>query len=633
MDVPDPISSKKMRVVPFIFVVLGIGVIAFGLTSTYALAFQDRIYPGVRVAGHAVGGETVEEIEAWLNESVDLWSNQTVRVVVEGEEKSLSLETYAQNDPDLTRPVVFVDTHAVAEAALHAGRTGNAFFQNVLPLTLFIERPNVSLSPLFQADDLSTRLLETYPRFYDVPDPTAFDITRENDEWVVRVVPGETGKTLDTAIFLEQLTTSIDTLSPIHSPFEIPVRTVSPSVTENEAQGAVPEVLTLLKNAPLTIRFDREQGPDQSWTLTDDDLANVIVPTPSGARVSEEALAGWIAPIADQVNVAPRNARMEIDGGRVRGFVSPRDGLRVNIDATIDSIVLAITDPLIEEAELVVDVDEPDEKPKDVNDLGIVDVLGVGVSDFSGSPPNRIKNIQNGARLLDGILIPPGETFSLLNALKPFTAETGYMPELVIEGDQLVPQTRWGRCASGTTTFRATMNSGLKVTERRNHSLVVTYYNDPMNGNPGTDATIYEPAPDYKLTNDTEHHVLFTTFVDLEDQKLYFTFWGTPDGRKGSYSAPVVSNWTGAGETRYIETTELTPGVEKCQGSHPGANASFTYSVQYPDGTTHEEEFTSHYRSLPRICLVGVENISEEPTPTDDEPTAEDDLSTSVSFE
>jgi len=73
--------------------------------------------------------------------------------------------------------------------------------------------------------------------------------------------------------------------------------------------------------------------------------------------------------------------------------------------------------------------------------------------------------------------------------------------------------------------------------------------------------------------------------------------------------------------------------VEKCQGSHPGANASFTYSVQYPDGTTHEEEFTSHYRSLPRICLVGVENISEEPTPTDDEPTAEDDLSTSVSFE
>ena len=140
--------------------------------------------------------------------------------------------------------------------------------------------------------------------------------------------------------------------------------------------------------------------------------------------------------------------------------------------------------------ELAVTTTAPSVDVGDVNDLGINEILGVGTSNFSGSPTNRIKNIKNGARLLNGTLIKPGETFSLLNTLKPFTTDNGYLPELVIKGDKIQPELGGGLCQIGTTIFRAAMNSGMPIVERRSHSLAVSYYFDPENGNP-------EPTPPF----------------------------------------------------------------------------------------------------------------------------------------
>ncbi|MEK7530178.1 MAG: VanW family protein, partial [Patescibacteria group bacterium] len=261
---------------------------------------------------------------------------------------------------------------------------------------------------------------------------------------------------------------------------------------------------------------------------------------------------------------------------------------------------------VLDAIQIPVETNQPSIGTGEVNDLGITEVLGVGTSNFKGSPANRVKNIRHGVNKLNGILIAPDEEFSLLAALRPFTIEDGYLPELVIKGDEIKPEVAGGLCQIGSTTFRAVMNSGLPVTERRNHSLVVSYYNDPSNGNPGTDATIYDPAPDFRFVNDTGKYILFTTSMNDSTGDLRFTFWGTNDGRKGYYSAPVVQNWIGAGEAQTRYTTYLPLGVRRCQSAHPGANASFTYTVERPDGEVEQTVYESHYRALPTICLEGV---------------------------
>jgi len=55
------------------------------------------------------------------------------------------------------------------------------------------------------------------------------------------------------------------------------------------------------------------------------------------------------------------------------------------------------------------------------------------------------------------------------------------------------------------------MNSGMPIVQRVNHSLVVSYYADPVNGNPGTDATVYVPYVDFKFNNDTGNYLLLQT--------------------------------------------------------------------------------------------------------------------------
>ncbi|MBI4122647.1 MAG: VanW family protein [Parcubacteria group bacterium] len=258
----------------------------------------------------------------------------------------------------------------------------------------------------------------------------------------------------------------------------------------------------------------------------------------------------------------------------------------------------------------VVDTVAPKQEVAALNNLGIREILGVGTSNFAGSPPNRRHNIRVGAEAVNGTLIPPGEEFSLLATLGTIDGSTGYLPELVIKGNKTTPEYGGGLCQIGTTTFRGTLAAGLPVTARRNHSYTVAYYFDE-HGLPGTDATIYNPAPDYRFKNDTENHVLIVTRI--EGNELFFEYWGTKDGRTVAQSDTRVWDRVSPPPTKYIETLDLPVGTRKCTESpHAGIKAAFDYAITYADGAKNETTFFSQYRPWQEVCLVGVEALSEE---------------------
>ena len=156
------------------------------------------------------------------------------------------------------------------------------------------------------------------------------------------------------------------------------------------------------------------------------------------------------------------------------------------------------------------------------------------------------------------------------------------------------------------------MNSGLPITQRVNHGLWVHYYDDPVNGNPGTDATIFDPNPDIRFLNDTGHYILIDAYMNMNTGDLEIAFWGTSDGRKGYFTHPVLHDVYPYGEQRNIETTDLAPGVVECQIPHKGASTSFTYTRELANGERIDRVFKSYYRPVPRICATGVSEETEE---------------------
>jgi vancomycin resistance protein YoaR len=122
--------------------------------------------------------------------------------------------------------------------------------------------------------------------------------------------------------------------------------------------------------------------------------------------------------------------------------------------------------------------------------------------------------------------------------------------ELVNKKNTTVPEFGGGICQVSTTMFRVALNTGLKITERHNHAYPVSYYNPP-----GLDATIYIPSPDLKFVNDTKNHILIQSRI--EGTKLFFDFYGNPDGRQVELIGPTITEKTPEGKIRTILYQEV----------------------------------------------------------------------------
>ncbi len=313
--------------------------------------------------------------------------------------------------------------------------------------------------------------------------------------------------------------------------------------------------------------------------------------------------------VADEINKEMILPRFELQGDKVSSWQVGKNGQEIDLDQTINNIQTSL-DNKLDKAEIAVQILDVSDFSLE-NDFKIQDLIGSGVSDFAGSPVNRRHNIKVGADAIHGLLIKPGGEFSLVETLGEIDAASGYLPELVIKGDKTIPEYGGGLCQVATSIFRSALDTGLPITERRNHSYRVSYY-EPA----GMDASVYDPWPDVKFINDTENYILIQSRI--EGDLLYFDFWGTTDGRVATTTKPVIYNIVAPPPAKLIETDELAPGVKKCtESAHYGADAYFDYTVNYPasensTSTIKTVRFNSHYVPWQEVCLIGRSNEVDE---------------------
>ena len=351
----------------------------------------------------------------------------------------------------------------------------------------------------------------------------------------------------------------------------------------------------------MAINFEEE-----SYNLSDSKLIDTLNDRNENGYVYISEI---ISDVSNKFNRDPKEPVFVFENGKVVEFAPSIYGVSVDQDA-LSTQIINQRKTLSESGESNVEMDLPFTKtpPKtnteNVNNLGIKEKIGGGISYFKGSIVSRIHNIKLASSKFNGVLISPGEIFSFNKTLGDVSKVTGYQPAYIIKDGQTILGDGGGVCQVSTTLFRAALNAGLPIIERKSHSYRVGYYEQSFP--PGLDATVFDPSTDLKIKNDTENYILIQTMFDENNKMLTFDLYGTKDGRIATLTKPVITNSTPPPEDLYIDDPSLKSGIVKqIDYKAWGAKVYFSYKVERGGSSIFEKIFYSNYQPWQAKFLRG----------------------------
>lgn len=593
-----PIPQKRKRRTRAVFFLVTASLLSLFLLAGAALYgfetyYETRVYPGITLADMPVKGLTRGELEKFLAAFKNDLETKGILFDYQNEKTALFPRATAAEDLDLTYELFAIDTDETVSSIWNIGREKTGI-KNIITHGKLLLKPRDIAPQIALSHDAVKQALRDH--FINLEKPARNAGLSVSDELKVILIPEERGVLPDYDQAIEELRKRL--LDITTSAITVHAKEDKPTVTIADLAAKKTEVEELLsmKNG-LTLRYQNRE-----WIVDKNAYKAWITVSENSLAFTDGFIEYLKKTIAADVENPAQEARFQLtEDGRVVEFQPSQEGIKIMYEAVKER---AAADFLNSKdsipVEIITETILPAYTTESVNNLGIKEIIGTGTSRFNGSPKNRRYNIKIGADTLNGILIPPGEEFSLIKALGEIDGEHGYLPELVIKGNRTIPEYGGGLCQIGTTLFRGALSSGLPITERRAHSYRVRYY-EPA----GTDCTIYPPHPDCKFVNDTGNHILIQTRITEKDE-LVFEFWGTKDGRKVTQTEPLIYDIAKPPKTLYIETEDIPEGETKCtERAHDGAKTKFDYKVEYPNGEVKEQIFYSSYKPWQAVCLVG----------------------------
>jgi len=509
---------------PLIIAVVLLFTIIFFL-GIYA-ANANKLNWGMKIAGISVGGMHLTEAKELLNSKFQLFLDKEVSLNYKNSTWKI----------DFKKMGIEVGAQETTERAFELGHQKN-IIKNCWWQIKFLLRYN--LSPIWQIDEekLENFFLKNMSSVHQPAQNSTLLYDKEKNEFIVR--PSKKGTVVNKEKFKKQIESDINNLE--NKDIEIFLIEEKPTVIESETEKAKIEAQKILKNLPITLVVTDNEEKKEIDRIDKDILFSIMDFEPVldskkpkneilGIVFEEEKTEAYLTSLSPLIAREPIDARLTVKNNKVIAFTLSQDGLKLEIKNNISDLIRGISKGQ-KEIQLKTETIKPKITTENIDNLGITALLAKGVSNFAGSPQNRIHNIKVGASRFNGILIKPSEKFSFNESLGEVGPEQGYEPELVIKKDKTIPEYGGGLCQVSTTLFRGIIYAGLEIVERFPHAFPVKYYSPQ-----GFDATIYPPHPDLRFINNTSNNILLQTKIN--NYELAFELYGTKDGRKVEIIGP-----------------------------------------------------------------------------------------------
>ena len=604
---------KRVPLFPQIVAALVSGITLFlAVIIIWTLGFQlfyaGRIFPGVSVAGIDVSGLTPSDAAVKLNQALSY--PITGKVLFKDGEKAW-IATPAQLG------MVF-DPSSSALTAYRLGRRGGLF--GALAGQIHAAGKGASVPPVIVFDQrVAFQYLSQISTEINQP---MMEASLKLDGTNVNAQPGQVGRDLKIDATLIYLAAQLQTFTDGEVP--LVVQEIEPQILDVSAQA---DAARQILSQPLTLSIpNAAQGDSGPFIYTPEVVANMVMPqrVQDGDQQSVQVilnpkgLRDLLTPVKSQVDRLPADAKFTFnDDTRQLDLIQDS---KVGRSLDIEGSIKAINDAVARgehSASLVINEAQPRVPATATGqELGITELVWSETSYFYGSSAARMQNIEAAAKQYHGVLVAPGETFSMGAHLGDVSLDNGFAEALIIYGGRTIKGVGGGVCQVSTTLFRAVFNAGFPVVERTPHAYRVSYYEETASGSvdpglAGLDATVYFPLVDFKFKNDTPNWILMETYMG--SGSLTWKFYSTKDGRSVTYDTTGPTNVTPAPAPLFEENPELNKNeMKQVDWAANGADVTVNRTV-WKDGAVYfQDSFTTHYEPWQAICQYGPDSRNPE---------------------
>ncbi|MGB6059475.1 MAG: VanW family protein [Microthrixaceae bacterium] len=441
----------------------------------------DNVYRGVTVAGKDVGGQSPAKLESSLEDLGSRLPSTKVAIDVDGR----TMETTA-GELGLT-----LDVASTSRTVMKLGRHDSVLIRPFRWVGSFFTNRDAKVAVKVDGDRLATELIELQGDKRTDPVEPKIEATEE----AVKVVAGSDGSSITVKDLVAALPSTLgDVTKTIH--IRVDSTETPPQISDDQVQTIV----------------------DQANRTTEGDLTFEV-----GSKKLE--IAGREFRPAFRLHIEGKTPSLTMDGELVEKVLTQHAKTSANPTGVKFDIVNGVPTPVggtdaqvccgPEAPKLIVDgllagkttislpfrVVTAADGRKWAAGLGVKQIVG-SFTTRHACCQSRVKNIHRISDLTRGILIAPGETFSVNGAVGRRTVANGFFEGGVINEGEHTTDIGGGVSQYATTLFNAAFFAGLDIPQHKAHSEYLSRY--PF----GREATLWYPTVDLKIRNETPYGVV-----------------------------------------------------------------------------------------------------------------------------
>lgn len=212
-----PVKKKNMDVLSiftlFVVIFIGILLVIFTIFTIYNV-FNTNIISGIHIKGMDVSGLSASDAKYQLDNYLKTKLPQEITLKHGDFESTISI---SQMD-------ISFDTKSAINSALHVGREGNIFQNNLQVLSMMFGNVNIEPKITCNKQLLTKNLEDLSSQLPDAVVQSSYYL--ENNELII--TSGKEGNIVDAEKTIENIKNSISTFSALNTPVEIAVKTEQP---------------------------------------------------------------------------------------------------------------------------------------------------------------------------------------------------------------------------------------------------------------------------------------------------------------------------------------------------------------------------------------------------------------------